>query len=93
MKAGLKNNDCPGRAGKRLSRGSHGVARCARERPVTAACSWIHSAKCCDPAEVVFESGLGYCRTHAEAVHANRAWLARFFAWWIAKRDAGPVAR
>jgi hypothetical protein len=93
MKVDLDQHAGPARTGKRFARGGPSAARRACERPFAGACNWIRSSKCCNAVEVVFESGLGYCRTHAEAVHANRAWLARFFAWWIAKRDARPVAR
>jgi hypothetical protein len=62
------------------SRGSGG-------RPVPQLCNWMSPARCREPGEVTFESGLGYCRTHARAVQANRAWLLGFFEnWQLAKQ-------
>jgi hypothetical protein len=50
-------------------------------------CNWIGSAPCREPAQVVFESGLGYCRPHAEAVNSNREWLRQFAAKWLEERQ------
>jgi hypothetical protein len=53
-------------------------------------CSWITPIRCAEPAEIVFESGLGYCRKHADAVRTNREWLRQFFAQWQERRAAEP---
>jgi hypothetical protein len=53
-------------------------------------CNWVKTAKCCEPVEYVFESSLGYCRVHAEAVHANRQCLQQFVA--RRSRTASPEA-
>ena len=46
--------------------------------PLPVLCSWIRTNECREPVEIVFESGLGYCREHAQAVQANREWLQQF---------------
>lgn len=57
-------------------------------RPSPELCNWISTARCAKPAEVTFESGLGYCRAHASAVVANREWLLGFFGnWQLAKQQ------
>jgi hypothetical protein len=55
-------------------------------------CSWITPIRCAEPAEIVFESGLGYCRKHAEAVTSNREWLREFFVQWQEARTAQSSA-
>lgn len=56
------------------------VSRLSPTRSFSALCNWIESGgRCPETAEVVFESGLGYCRRHADAVRANREWLRWFF--------------
>lgn len=52
--------------------------RGTRTRPRHGLCNWGISVRCNQPVEVRFESGLGYCRAHAEAVIANREWLQKF---------------
>ncbi|MGH9738853.1 MAG: hypothetical protein ACRD4X_09730 [Candidatus Acidiferrales bacterium] len=52
--------------------------RGTRTRPRPGQCNWGVSVRCNEAAEVRFESGLGYCRAHAEAVIANREWLQNF---------------
>jgi len=42
-------------------------------------CNWAVPLRCRQPVDIAFESGLGYCREHAETVMANREWLTSFF--------------
>lgn len=55
-------------------------------------CHWGVNYRCELPIDVVFESGLGYCRAHSEAVKANREWLRQFFARWQEQRAAQNAA-
>jgi len=56
-------------------------------------CNWISPLRCCEAAEIVFESGLGYCRAHAATVTVNREWLRQFFAKWQDERAARTLGQ
>jgi hypothetical protein len=59
-------------------------------------CNWMVPLRCCEAAEIVFESGLGYCREHAATVTVNREWLRQFFAQRQEERAArtlGPETK
>lgn len=80
-------------AGKSPPRGNsrkRGLARrtTASSENFRGFCHWGVNFRCEKPIDVVFESGLGYCRAHADAVKANREWLRQFFAQFQEQRSA-----